>query len=301
MAGLNSGPGAQTLNGFHNILKDSRRALESHLGAPLRSPLQPQTAQVHAAPPALEDLEIIALSRRAELRMEIGTDYDPVSLRAETLQNLPGVARMLTQPQDDESWMRFADAYGQSLNRIFTLPLQMSDDRTRAAMTRLRHNALSAAILAQLHLAYRQYQAALARHNAALEILNRVQDAHRIDDTDWLNAQAALVVTTAHLHTARTDLALAAGLIQSGGREPGMQQDMFLQEASFQPREQNSLLHKAGSGLMATLPAIPFVQKLSGRDGAETVAPPDPLGRGAILSLSDSKLQSLLNAPISDP
>jgi len=281
----------KTIVGFHGILKDARTRLESHLGDTLRSPLQPLDITTPGQLPLLEDLELMALSRRAELRMEVGTDYDPAQLRHDAMRTLPGVAKMLSARQPEANWVQFAQAYSQSLIRVFTLPLQMRDDNTRTAMTRLRHHALTGAILAQVHLAHHDYTQALSHHQTALNILKTIEDSPQINDADWINAQAALVVTTAHLQTARADLALVTGLTQAGGREKP--EDLFvLQEANFQ---------KIPQGIFAHLPAIPFVQKISGRDGATPSKATKPVSESAFLTLPSQKIMTLLHAPISDP
>lgn len=273
-----------TLNAFYTMLEGGKRDLNVLMGRNLS--IDPGPLPTLTALPDLADLEIMALVRRTEIRMEMDQGIDTHALRRRALDTFPGVAALLERKRDrnPELWARFANSYGQSLTRLFTMPLQMRDDDIRARLNTLRQDALAAAILAQLHMAHDRYNTAYQHHQMAQTMVERTRE-NPTDRIAALNAQAALVMATARLHLAHADILHAVGM------------DPLENNAPPEPE-----IHQASLSQMMAMPPIPFARKISATQSAETDAI-ENIGTkpSSFLKISTHQLRKLLDAPISEP
>lgn len=273
-----------TLREFYTLLEGGKRDLNVLMGRNLN--IDPGPLPALSALPDLADLEIMALVRRAEIRMEMDQGIETHALRRRALDTFPGVTALLERKRDrnPEIWARFANSYGQSLTRLFTMPLQMRDDDIRARLNTLRQDALAAAILAQLHMAHDRYSTAYQHHQMAQAMVERTRE-NPADQVAALNARAALVVATARLHLAHADILHAVGM------------DALENSTPPEPEIQQASLSR-----MMAMPPIPFARKISATQSAETDGLENTNTKpSSFLKISTHQLRKLLDAPISEP
>lgn len=288
----------ETLKDFYARLTMGQRDLAVILRVPDGAvPLLDATSvTMSETVPALADLELLALNNRPEIRMEMDHAIDAETLRQQILTTFPGVEKILARHPDQAGWNIFAKTYSQSLNRLFTMPLQMKDDTTRAMLTRLRQESLGAAILAQVHMAHDRYQTAQANAAAASTILTEINALSPQSTPARLSAEAAQILTHAQLYAAFTDLLHAVG---KSGTIPALQnKNLLMQDAVY-----DGQAYITGAGLMntATNPRIPFAQKISGQQGEGAVTIARSMRETSPLDLPGRAIRKLLDAPISEP
>lgn len=139
----------------------------------------PATLQgIPALPMAVDDMESFALEQRPELRVE---DYNERITEWESREALysmfPGLDLNLSRSFSSDSglatgsWTGVGSALAMNLFRLFSGPLRMETAELRGEMARRQRLALSIAVLAQVHISYREfyeagYQFRLARQIA---------------------------------------------------------------------------------------------------------------------------------------
>lgn len=289
----------ETLKDFYARLNAGRHDLAQILGLPDGGlpPLDATPISMSETIPALADLELLALNNRPEIRMEMDHAIDAETLRQQILTTFPGVQKILARHPDQAGWNDFAKSYSQSLNRLFTMPLQMKDDTTRAMLTRLRQESLGAAVLAQVHMAHDRYQTAHANAAAASAILTEINALSQPSAPAQLSAEAAQVLTQAQLYAAFTDLLHAVG--KSGTIRALQNKNPLIQDAVY---DGTAYITETGLINTATSPRIPFAQKISGQQGEGAVTIARAMReQTSPLDLPGRAIRKLLDAPISEP
>ena len=162
----------------------------------------------------ITDLEILALHARTEMQHAASvTQNDILSLRDRTMNAFPGIGSILTRNAtgqidlDDDEWTRFSESLTQSLTRLFTLPLSLQNPDTRAKMAALQEQALSAAIMAQVHVAYDDYTKSLQDLNALKRTDEITLSGNGADDRAI--ADLNVLYKTLRMHRAAADLNIA--------------------------------------------------------------------------------------------
>ncbi|GEM_PF-6633322 len=278
--------------------------------------LDPSSTDKNALPPitaTLNDLEILGLSQRLETR----SDHTRAeALRQSALQTFPGINDILTQnragmgPKNEAEWAAFSNPFGRGLVRIFSSDLDVKNPQNQQRLDHLRKNAISAAILSQIHIAHAQYQSAQVR----LETL-QAQD-EPTDTLQHLSHRARIYLTQTEAQNHYNDVLSALGLNilpEQASAMPTATLAHALQTRinglnpvalthMVTPQSMLAMNIEAGLPLelvrFAQIPPerIPLAQKISvQRDTAINAAP------SRFLSISKKQLQSLLNAPISEP
>lgn len=259
----------------------------------------------------LNDLEILGLSQRLETR---GDHASAERLRQNAMQAFPGINDILTQnrngmgPKDDSEWAAFSNPFGRGLVRIFSSDLEVKDPHNQERLDRLRQNATAAAILSQIHIAHARYQSAQHRLET-LQAQDEPKDAlqnlsHRariyLTQTETQNhydaVLAALGINILPDQAATMPEPTLAHALQA--RIDGLNPVSLAQMVT--PQSMLAMNIEAGLPLepvrFTQVERIPLPQKISvQRDAAVTSAP------SRFLSISKKQLQSLLNAPISEP
>lgn len=239
-----------------------------------------------AAPPdvsQLEELELLALTQRMEAS-------DAQSLRHEALKTFPGIKEILDNKNFTEAqWADFSARFTPGLVRLFTPDLELMLPENKTRLETLRQQALSAAIMAQVHMTHARY---LSAYQAEKERPGSATTALEIARGDFLDSLGTGIIpdnaeqmsvadlsaslqqqfeTTGYLHLAR----LPAPADQPETAAPP------LQNASFSP----------------SYPRIPPAQKISFKKPAKQL----PYAKVGLLNIPDRQLQTLLKAPISEP
>ena len=269
-----------------------------------RNDLTPITA-------TLNDLEILGLTQRLETR---GDHTSAETLRQNAMQAFPGINDILIQnrngmgPKDDAEWAAFSNPFGRGLVRIFSSDLAVKDPQNQERLDRLRQNAISAAILSQIHIAHARYQTAQHRLETS-----QAQD----EPTDTLQNLSH----RARIHLARTETqnhydavltALGINIMPDQAATmpaPALAHALQMRIDGLNPvslaqmvTPQSMLAMNIEAGLplepVRFTPAerIPLPQKISVQHDTGPIQAPS-----RFLSISKKQLQRLLNAPISEP
>jgi outer membrane protein TolC len=108
----------------------------------------------------LGSLEAIALENRPEMLETIAQkNIDVRSIRREVIKTLPGASLALSLNNDsnsfleDDRWMSFSGTIAQSLTSFITAPVRIRAAKNEQALNDQKRIALSAAIMAQVHIA----------------------------------------------------------------------------------------------------------------------------------------------------
>jgi hypothetical protein len=117
--------------------------------------------------------EWAALQSRPEMREEILKKNMTVrDTRREVMQTFPGINLLASNEYDsnkflvDPSWSNFSAKIAQSITSIFTLPKRYEAAKNKEAIADARRQALSSAILAQVHIARARLSATSDASNA---------------------------------------------------------------------------------------------------------------------------------------
>jgi predicted transcriptional regulator len=306
------------LEKMHNDLGAARLELASLLGVsdPESLVLDPAQRGQNSLSPitvTLNDLEILGLTQRLETR---NGHESAETLRQNAMNSFPGIGDILTQnkngmgPKDEAEWAAFLNPFGRGLVKIFANDLDVKNPQNIERLDHLRQNAISAAILSQIHIAHTRYQGAQSRL-ASLQAKDEPQDTlqnliHR--------ARLALARTETQNHY--DDVLTALGIHILPDQMTSMPTEKLA--AALQARidgltpvalaqmvtPQSMLAMNVAAGLPLEqarftdgMPErIPFAQKISVQRDIEIASTPS-----RFLSISKRQLQSLLNAPISEP
>lgn len=132
-----------------------------------------------------EALELEALRSRADLREEwLNRNASVRELRSEFYRTLPGLEILESYNYDnnrfleDPNWFNFSAVIAQNITRVFTLPWRFQGAKADLAVVEARRHALSAAVIAQLHIAKERFENAWADHQTAKERLMISKERH---------------------------------------------------------------------------------------------------------------------------
>ena len=157
----------RTLRDLHDRLQLAEIELKSMLSLPLDSKLILTTKRRDIESDVRRMLgenvtnqEWAALQSRPEMREEILRKNMTVrDTRREVMQTFPGINLLASNEYDsnkflvDPSWSNFSAKIAQSITGILTLPKRYEAAKNKEAITDARRQALSSAILAQVHIA----------------------------------------------------------------------------------------------------------------------------------------------------
>lgn len=157
----------RTLRDLHDRLQLAEIELKGMLSIPLDSKLVLTTKRKDIESDVRRMLgenvgnqEWAALQSRPEMREEILKKNMTVrDTRREVMQTFPGLNLLTSREYDDNSflvdpnWANFSAKIAQSITSVFTLPKRYEAAKTKEAVADARRQALSSAILAQVHIA----------------------------------------------------------------------------------------------------------------------------------------------------
>lgn len=115
---------------------------------------------------SVEDLDLLALASRPEVKLDGKSLKDVQDLREKTLNSFPGIRDVLAQNLTGNQWAGFVSHFTDGLVRIHTVPVMMKDEASKKFLESMQQQAMAAAVLTQVHLAYNDYAAALATMKA---------------------------------------------------------------------------------------------------------------------------------------
>ncbi|MGZ9107274.1 MAG: hypothetical protein ACXW4B_00440 [Micavibrio sp.] len=308
----------QNLKSLSEELSAARSELAVLLGISDPSTLQFAPINDEALPldTRPQNLELLALSRHPG-----SASAGAESLRDNALHALPGIREILARSHEnavtEDQWNSFSASFTPGLVRIFSMDLELQQPEHKARLESLQQQALSAAIMAQAHIAYAQYQSALKEREA-------VQKELRSDSgTDPVLNSLETAAAEAQTYLAEAKLQNAYGrFLDSIGADPlpdnaGQLSVAKLSSALQKQAEANTqispgnfpdpvaehavstapILQKVGFALPRTPPRIPPAQKISLKKPPKQL----PYARVALLNITDRQIQTLLKAPISEP
>ncbi|MDB5491235.1 MAG: hypothetical protein JWO78_1084 [Micavibrio sp.] len=246
---------------------------------------------------SIEDLDLLALASRPEIKADSKSLKDVQALREKTLGNFPGIRDVLAQNLTGNQWAGFVSHFTEGLVRIHTVPVVMKDDASKKFLQSMQQQAMTAAVLTQVHLAYNDYAAARATMKATptRETVAQVWNNYTIlmqslgadampQDAGHLNtAQLSTIVNERLL---KTDPAAISQWVQyaraerpAGAKTGDLPPDITL--VAYQPDVTMPLAQKIGAQ-----------NNIKGGDIAR-----DP---ASFLRVSSWQVRSLLDAPISE-
>jgi len=130
----------------------------------------------------IETLEELALLNRPEMREEIlQKNISMRNTRRQIAETFPGVELFLSLNYDsnefleDHTWAQYSTSLVQSILDLITLPVRYDQAKKEELLSDARRQALTAAILAQVHIGYTRLALAQENYDAAQEVyqLNR--------------------------------------------------------------------------------------------------------------------------------
>jgi hypothetical protein len=261
----------------------------------LTAKLPRDAASVPEITASLEDLDLLALASRPEINIGSKSLKDVQALREKTLNSFPGIRDVLAQNLTGNEWTRFVSHFTEGLVRIHTVPLMMKDEASRKFLESMQQQAMTAAVLTQVHLAYNDFAAARATMKAAPtpETVAEVWNHYTIlmqslgadampQDAGHLNTAQLSTIITERLQ--KTDPAAISQWVQyaraateTGSTTGALPENMTL--VAYQPDVTLPLAQKIGAG-----PHNGDIAK-------------DP---ASFLQVSQWQVRSLLDAPISE-
>ncbi|HEY8189978.1 MAG TPA: hypothetical protein VIF12_04790, partial [Micavibrio sp.] len=159
--------GIADLESLETVLSQAQPQLGSLMGVEISDSMKLVSPTTGAIDPAsgndIKDLERLALLSRPEIqngkRLQ-SADVD--ELRNAALEKFPGMRNVLDGTRlSPEQWSSVSAGLSKSLTRIFTLPVTIAQPDVQERLAELRQQALSAAIMAQVHLASERYGMAM--------------------------------------------------------------------------------------------------------------------------------------------
>lgn len=244
-------------------------------------------AEVTGAPPAppdrLEDLELLALAQR------MGAS-DAKALRDDALKTFPGIRDILDNKNFTEAqWEDFSARFTPGLVRLFTPDLELMLPQNKSRLETLRQQALSAAIMAQVHMTHARY---LSAYQTEMAHPGSATTALEIARGDFLDSLGAGIVPENAWQMSVADLSAA---LQQQFETAGDTRLASLPAPEDRTETAEPLLQNAGFSPSPV--RIPPAQKISFKKPAKQL----PYAKVGLLNISDRQLQTLLKAPISEP
>ncbi len=238
------------------------------------------------APPdesRLEDLELLALTQRMD-------EGDAKTLRDDALKTFPGIKDILDNKNFTEAqWADFSARFTPGLVRLFTPDLELMLPQNKTRLETLRRQALSAAIMAQVHMTHARY---LSAYQTEMDNPGSATTALEIAQGDFLDSLGAGIIPD---NAGQMSVADLSDALQRQFETAGDVRLASLPAPANQTETAAPILQNAG---FSPSPArIPPAQKISFKN------PPGqlPYARVGLLNISDRQLQTLLKAPISEP
>lgn len=257
---------------------------------------------------SLDDLDLLAVVSRVEIRSDIKSLQDAQALRNTTLHNFPAIRDVLAKDntQDkmsSDQWLAFVNHFTEGLVRIHTLPMTIKDEESRAFLHSIQQQAMTAAILTQVHLAYDDYQSARTQMiaQATPTAVSKAWDKYATlmqslgadalpEDADRLNPAQLSAIVMDRLQ--KTDPEAVHQWVQYA-------QNQFPVQNSEKIRE----LIPGDMTLVSYMPnvSMPLPQKISVKTGNNADQGRFAVDQASFLHVSHWLVKSLLDAPITEP
>ena len=246
---------------------------------------------------SLEDLDLLALSSRSEIKSDTKTLQDVQALREKTLNNFPGIRDVLAQNLTGNQWVGFVSHFTEGLVRIHTVPVVMKDEASRKFLESMQQQAMTAAILTQVHVAYNDYAAARATMKATPTPETIAQTWQNYAILMQSLGADAMPQDAGHLNTAQLNTIIISRLQKT---DPAA----ISQWVQYARAERTDGIKQGDLSPNLTLVAyqpdatMPLAQKIGAINGSShgDIAQ-DP---GSFLKVSQWQVRSLLDAPISE-
>lgn len=253
---------------------------------------------------SLEDLDLLALASRPEITSNSKSLKDVQALREKTLSNFPGIRDVLAQNLTGNQWSGFVSHFTEGLVNIHTLPVAMKDESSKKFLQSMQQQAMTAAVLTQVHIAYNDYTAARAAMKAVPSAESTKDFWNRYTILMQSLGADAMPQDAGHLNTAQ----LTAIVTERLQKTDPAAINQWVQLAKAQTMEQNPGL---AVGMNKELPndmtlvayqpdvMMPLAQKIgaqSSEKGGSFIADPS-----SFLKMSRWQVRSLLDAPITEP
>jgi len=270
----------------------------------------PEAALGPGSKDSLEMLERNALANRLEFEiLGVPSQDEMEALLKEAETALPPVGPAEEMAQPESQWLSFTDQFGDGLARILNMKLALENPETRERFDRLRTQAVTTAIVAQVRLAHAQLQkseqdalravsenntgtlvgtlrAELARHNAMIAM----QDAQGL-------LKRSVGVAPVPLETGRLKLAALSAALQQRDRLPVPDTVMVSENRDYQ----HPGLTPVAFHPVDLMGQIPLARKIAVEEGAETSIFHRFGSNPRTLKISAGRVRALLEAPIIEP
>lgn len=172
----------RTLRSFYNQLSQADTELKGLLSFSQNSNLEliaptkeEEKAYKSMLSKRVQDFEYKALKNRPEMREDVLQKNIAIrNIRQEMIKTLPGAELFLSYNSDsnkylqDSQWMSFSASIVQNVLNVFTAPARISAAKDNERLADVKRQALSAAIIAQVHIAYNRLQETQLAYNDTL-------------------------------------------------------------------------------------------------------------------------------------
>lgn len=179
---------------------------------------------------SLEEMEVIALNRRPELREEAYKERVAVNeVRKAFVKMLPSPGLLLGRHYDsnaylvNQAWTEASARVTWNLFSVLTGPKEMEIAEAQQEVSKVKRMALSVAVLSQVHVAYHQFRQAAVDHEQALklrdvedQIYRKVRAVERTDagsTLERIRAEAGSIAAELKSDRAHAELQSAASRI----------------------------------------------------------------------------------------
>lgn len=261
---------------------------------------------------ARDALERDALTRRQEMdALGANTDARIETLIGNAMKSLPTDDGQSETPAE-EKWLAFSETFGQGLSRILGMDIALNDPQARTRFEQLRTQAVSTAIIAQVHLA--QAQIEKSEHLAQ-------QAAQNASDTlvGSLRAEIARHSAMIALYDAQNLLKRSVGVDAAVAKDLANRSSMRLADLSAALQERDGIAPRHVVTALNTpvyqqadiAPAafhpvdfyakIPLAQKIAVQEGAKARISRNSGENARTLKISAGRVKALLDAPIIEP
>ncbi len=179
---------------------------------------------------SLDEMEVIALNRRPELREEAYKERVAVNeVRKAFVKMLPSPALLLGRNYDsnaylvNHAWTEASARVTWNLFSVLSGPKEIEVAEAQQQVSVVKRMALSVAVLSQVHVSYHQFRQALIDHNQALKLRNveaqiysKIRNVERTDagsTLERIRAEAGSIAAELRSDRAHAELQSAASRI----------------------------------------------------------------------------------------
>ncbi len=177
-----------------------------------------------------QDLETLALLARPEIREEFyQKNIASNDIKLTVLETFPGANILFSQSYDsntfleNESWADFSLGLTQNIMRLFTLPARLKQSRMKENLTNFKRQALTVAIMAQVHVADSRFNLSKDR----LSLLKRIHGVNKkmvhiarsqkiaktLTDADLLEVEMGLLLSRVRTYLAFAEMQNSYGQV----------------------------------------------------------------------------------------